>query len=122
VRADKSFFKYFEGQLIVGYLNGTDNVNDYRFIGRVDAGGELHLFSKVRAYETPERIARLRRAFEILNSGVAEAGQAYARQSGNCWRCNRLLTTPESLDAGIGPVCAEKMGAVQRLNALAQAA
>lgn len=27
---------------------------------------------------------------------------------GTCIRCNRTLTTPESIDAGIGPVCAQK--------------
>ncbi len=28
---------------------------------------------------------------------------------GNCSRCNRPLTTPESIQRGLGPVCAEKM-------------
>jgi hypothetical protein len=26
-----------------------------------------------------------------------------------CYRCNRLLTHPKSIEIGIGPVCAEKM-------------
>src|SRR5262245_90304 len=119
--ADDNFFSYFKGQLIVGYLQGSDNVNDYRWIGRVDDKGELHLFSKVRAFESPERIARFRRAFEILNAGVEQAGQTYARQSGNCWRCGRLLTNPERLDTGIGPVCAKRFGVAAAVE-LAEAA
>jgi hypothetical protein len=37
-----------------------------------------------------------------------EAGKAYALASGCCYICNRLLTTPESIADGIGPVCAAK--------------
>lgn len=32
------------------------------------------------------------------------------RHEGRCGRCNRALTHPESLDLGIGPECAGKMG------------
>ena len=32
------------------------------------------------------------------------------RHSGNCGRCNRPLTTPQSIDIGIGPICLELMG------------
>jgi hypothetical protein len=33
------------------------------------------------------------------------------RHDGSCCRCGRTLTTPESIDRGIGPVCAEKAAA-----------
>jgi hypothetical protein len=29
---------------------------------------------------------------------------------GTCVRCNRRLTTPESIESGIGPVCAGRVG------------
>lgn len=29
---------------------------------------------------------------------------------GNCCRCGRVLTDPESIDRGIGPICAKDMG------------
>jgi hypothetical protein len=32
------------------------------------------------------------------------------RHSGKCGRCNRTITTPASVDSGIGPECAETMG------------
>jgi hypothetical protein len=109
-RAMDDFFGFFSGQLIVGYLNGSNNETNYRFIGRVQ-NGQLFFFKKVVESESPERIARFRAAFEILNRDVEQAGKAYALQSGNCWRCNRLLTTPESIESGIGPVCARKLAA-----------
>jgi hypothetical protein len=34
--------------------------------------------------------------------------QAEVWHEGRCCRCGRTLTTPESIAAGIGPVCAEK--------------
>lgn len=32
------------------------------------------------------------------------------RHQGNCGRCGRELTTPESIDTGLGPICSERMG------------
>jgi hypothetical protein len=35
---------------------------------------------------------------------------AYGQRTGNCCICNRLLTKHASIDAGIGPICAERFG------------
>lgn len=35
------------------------------------------------------------------------------RHEGKCGRCGRTLTVPESIDAGIGPECASKMGGAE---------
>jgi len=40
---------------------------------------------------------------------LAEAKE-YGRMSGTCCRCARRLDVPESVEAGIGPVCAGKVG------------
>lgn len=37
-----------------------------------------------------------------------EEAKAYGRKTGNCYMCNRELTKQSSIDAGIGPICAEK--------------
>ena len=34
-----------------------------------------------------------------------EMGMLYAKTSGNCYRCGRTLTDPDSIEAGIGPIC-----------------
>ena len=38
-----------------------------------------------------------------------EDAQAYGRQTGTCCVCARELTNPESIAAGIGPICAGKL-------------
>lgn len=44
----------------------------------------------------------------LVRGDMEAAGKMYAMESGNCYRCNRALTTPESIAAGIGPVCASR--------------
>lgn len=38
-----------------------------------------------------------------------EAGQIYAKQAQECWRCSRDLTDPVSIDLGIGPDCRKQV-------------
>ena len=42
---------------------------------------------------------------ELLTSSLENAGRAYSLESGNCYKCGRLLTKSTSIEAGIGPVC-----------------
>lgn len=39
-----------------------------------------------------------------------DSTQVKFRHAGKCGKCGRQLTTPESVDRGIGPECASKMG------------
>ena len=44
-----------------------------------------------------------------LNAGnIGKLAQVQFLHSGKCCRCGRTLTTPESIAAGIGPVCAAR--------------
>lgn len=45
-----------------------------------------------------------------LAAGRDVADQVELRHEGSCGRCGRKLTTPESIDTGLGPVCAEALG------------
>ncbi len=45
----------------------------------------------------------------LVNGDMQASGKMYALRSGRCWRCNRTLTTPESIQAGIGPYCASQL-------------
>jgi hypothetical protein len=60
-----------------------------------------------------ERIP-LRNVQTILNKiaadGPKEAMLRYGKELGHCGHCGRTLTNPESIEAGIGPVCRGKMG------------
>lgn len=89
----------------LAYLSGSDNEGDYTSIGFV-TGTEVRLFNKYIGQYT-DIVAAAR--FLVRNAAnIGEYGRQYALQSGKCYVCNRKLTTPESIAAGIGPVCASK--------------
>jgi len=71
------------------------------YLGKVMAGK----FLRVRA--CPEEAAS--QVAEMIRDPKS-AAEAYGLRSGNCCLCNRLLTNKESLERGIGPICAEKFG------------
>lgn len=43
-------------------------------------------------------------------SNPFEAAKAYGLRTGECSCCHRTLTNGDSIDRGIGPICAEKFG------------
>lgn len=89
----------------LSYLNGPDNTGDYTSIGTVH-GNEVKLFRKNEGKYT-DIVAATRYVIKNINR-LGEFGKNYATRSGNCYRCNRLLTTPESVALGLGPICAAK--------------
>lgn len=91
------------GRRIVKYLAGPSNETDYVGFGFVDDDG-VSLWKRYRDDST------LAEAVRVLWSDPLAAGKGYALESENCFVCNRLLTEPESIEAGIGPVCREKIG------------
>ena len=73
----------------------------YTFINR-QAGAE---YFPVRNSEA--RFGMLR---SIVADGPREASIRYGKELGECGCCGRELTNPESIAAGIGPVCAKRHG------------
>lgn len=49
-------------------------------------------------------------ALETIAANPAEAAVRYGRETGSCSCCGRTLTDPNSIEAGIGPICAGKYG------------
>lgn len=97
----------FAGQRLVKYLTGADNDSDYTAIGKVVDGG-VSLWQRFRVQ--PERLV-IRAVSFLLKSGKEEwasAGETYALESSNCYRCGRTLTVPASIHRGLGPDCAGK--------------
>jgi hypothetical protein len=45
-----------------------------------------------------------------IASDPSAAAKAYGMRTGSCSCCGRELTNKESIDLGIGPICAEKFG------------
>lgn len=95
---------FMPGRVLLSYLSGSDNDTDYTRFGHVDEQGSVRIWKKHQG------VASLSEAVKVLLGDPKAASKAYAAESGCCGVCGRTLTTPESLAAGIGPVCMEKVG------------
>jgi hypothetical protein len=91
--------RMWKEKAVISLMRGQSNTSDYIGFGFID-GNELKIWR--RCEFDREMLAR---DFAAIIGDPQEAGLRYARESKNCMRCNRLLTEPTSLDAGIGPEC-----------------
>ena len=107
IRITRGKFGHFADKLIISKMNGTDNTSNYVGIGNIDDNGSLRVWQK--AGLSAAQVTSLRASLEMILTEPTEAGKQYALRSGNCWKCNRLLTNPESILAGIGPECIKKI-------------
>lgn len=92
-------------------LKGPDNTKNYAYIGLYRAqSGELQCRGKSKFKPGTKEHRVLVWAIHIIRNG-SKLPDGYAiEHAGLCCRCGRTLTTPQSIEAGIGPVCAD-MGA-----------
>lgn len=91
--------RFAPGERILSLLTGPDNTSDYTQIGFVKSDGRVILWRRFRTDHYEKLVSVLRRP-----DYWRERGMAYEFE-GRCRKCNRALTTPESLRSGIGPVC-----------------
>lgn len=107
VRSDRDANAYF-----VGLLTGPDNVHDYSYLGmhRVTAAAPITLTkkSKLTCESGPVKAASYF-VEHVLQRGVLPANLEVYHE-GRCGRCARTLTVPESIERGIGPECAHRLG------------
>lgn len=96
------------GKTIVSYLNGPDNWTNYQGFAFLNANGTFNLWKRFQNGQADGRVVDSLKV--LLGGKMADGLKAYGIRSGKCGVCGRKLTTPESLKAGIGPVCAEKLG------------
>ena len=105
----------------VSLLSGPNNESDYVYLGLIDFGarsanflaptGPLQFRQTAKAKVGPD--APSVRGFTYFWKAITEGKMPCSmvvRHEGKCGRCGRTLTVPESLDRGIGPECAGKMG------------
>lgn len=97
------------GEQVIYFQTGADNENDYAGFGFLKPDARVISWKKWREAAEGRFVEEIEHAVSALIGDPKAAGLAYARQSGNCWRCGRTLTVPASLNAGLGPVCATKM-------------
>lgn len=71
-----------------------------------DASINLHDWEYVGAADGRKAQVALRESRRM----TLDEAKEYGRMTGSCCRCGRRLDVPESVEAGIGPVCAGKVG------------
>jgi hypothetical protein len=106
----------------VKVLTGSDNENDYTYVGMlelttgpiVDKNHIIRLTRNSRFHQTDKIVKvlewSLRAIWETKYSGYQLPEQYSIRHSGNCGRCGRKLTVLASLDTGLGEECASIVG------------
>jgi len=93
----------------VSLLTGPDNINDYRFIGTVFPGSGFKHSAKSTVGADAASVKVFAWFDSSLRAGTLPAATK-VHHAGRCGRCARVLTVPESIESGIGPDCAGKMG------------
>lgn len=95
--------------LFASVLKGPDNYSNYKYIGIYDPARMTVRCTKASKYREGST------EYKVLLWAVGVIHEAYdcpagyeMRHAGKCCVCGRKLTTPESIEAGIGPECAKK--------------
>jgi hypothetical protein len=89
-----------KGTQFVAVLTGPDNTSSYQACGFI-FGREFQMFSRFE-----NGYVDWKRAIEaLLRTNGEFYGKEYALQSTRCYICNALLTTPDSILHGTGPIC-----------------
>jgi hypothetical protein len=116
------------GKRIIALLVGSDNTADYMGVAFWDddaeGKGKANVWRKHRGdgsrgvvdgYAWSEAFSIVERKLTMMldlalrgDEGFWHAEGYELLRAGACVRCNRKLTTPESIELGIGPVCARK--------------
>jgi hypothetical protein len=95
--------------LFVKVLTGSQNT-DYSYVGYIKDKQYVYGGAKAKVgRNAPSAVA-----FEWLFNALSHNNlpkQVEMWHEGRCGRCGRKLTVPESIEAGIGPECAERMAA-----------
>lgn len=96
-------------EAFLSVLTGADNTSDYTYAGMLNLEhGQLRQTrgSKIGAEATSYKVAAW--ALNRIWHNVALPAGYALHHEGKCACCGRKLTTPESVLAGFGPICAAK--------------
>jgi hypothetical protein len=93
----------------INLLAGPDNLHDYQPLGMLNPEtGSVRLTRNTRFTDESWPVRLVRRVLAALwqdrEADIAAAGFGLMHAS-RCGRCGRQLTTPESIESGLGPVC-----------------
>jgi len=96
--------------LFVKVLTGANNEADYSYLGMIVKRGngcEFITTKATRFSDDAKSLIAFRWAFPRIAAGLLPDSLEFWHE-GRCCRCGRKLTTPESIESGIGPICATR--------------
>jgi hypothetical protein len=109
VASGKHFtYKIGKGKF-VSVLSGPDNTADYSYMGMIDQNRTKVVTTRASQFSSDSQ------AFKALNWTLGQMAKGSMPESvefyheGKCSHCGRVLTTPESVASGIGPVCGRRI-------------
>ena len=106
-KVKKSKEKYLNGQytFFISLLTGPD---EYTYLGIIKNNSvALTKKSKYKFDSVPYRVAKWA-VEKVMYEKLLPIGYDI-QHAGKCGKCGRKLTTPESINTGLGPVCARSL-------------
>ena len=93
----------------VAVLRGPDNISSYTYLGTVFDGEKFVLTKKSRYKDDSTCVKAFKFFFNNIVKNFIDPRLNFYHM-GICGRCGRALTVPDSIQRGIGPVCATMTG------------
>ena len=107
IKTMKKDAKFAPGERVIQLLTGPNNEDDYQGFGFVN---KTMNGIKVRLWSSKKSSALFNRFAQLLEEPDKFQKEGYVFQfEARCCKCNRKLTTPESISLGIGPECIKKV-------------
>jgi len=103
VRVQSTSDTFAPGETIIDFLSGPDNTTDYTSFAFLK-NGSLVVWKRFRVLRDSDPSIR----HKIDGALALLRDPERADVARTCIRCNALLTTPESIAAGMGPTCRDK--------------
>lgn len=97
-----------KGKRIVSKLIGPDNEHSYKGFAFVTDDDHIIVWRSQQSQKTLKTVVILRDLILFGDQGHF-ADKVTIELSKRCLRCNRRLTTPQSIADGIGPLCIKKL-------------
>ncbi len=103
----------FDETWFVSLLTGPNNEGDYSYLGMLEPhNGNVRLTRASRYSADTLPVKLLNRVLARVWSGELDIVKQHGynvHHSGKCGKCGKKLTTPESIERGIGPDCFKNM-------------
>ena len=99
------------GRSFVSVLTGSDNSNDYQYLGTIFADGFFFHGTKSGI----GRDAKSAKAFAFVWKYLTKCmlhDEVEVWHEGRCGKCGKVLTVPSSIESGMGPECSKKSSRV----------